>query len=111
MSPGALTGRMAPVRRIVLDVLKPHEPELVGFTERLADLDGVDAVDASLIELDREVQNVRLAVEGESLDYEAIRDAVRDLGGTVHSVDGVACGEYVLREPTGPSSSGAAWLR
>jgi hypothetical protein len=87
---------MAAVRRVVVDVLKPHDPSLLAFTERLAEIDSVAGVTASLIELDQEVQNVKITAEGEAVDFDEIDAAVADLGGTVHSVDEVACGEYVV---------------
>ncbi|WP_255149207.1 DUF211 domain-containing protein [Halorarius halobius] len=93
---------MAQVRRLVIDVLKPHDPPLLEFTERVADLGGVAGASGSLIELDQEVQNVKLTVEGDELDYDAVRDRVETLGGTVHSVDQVACGEYVVKDRRTP---------
>jgi hypothetical protein len=89
---------MATVRRIVIDVLKPHDPPLVEFAERVADAESVDGVTASLVELDKEVQNVKLTVEGDPLDVAAVEASVEDLGGSVHSVDEVACGEYVVED-------------
>jgi hypothetical protein len=41
---------------------------------------------------------VEIAVDGEALDYGAVEAAIEDLGGTVHSIDHVACGEEVLPE-------------
>jgi hypothetical protein len=82
----------------VLDVLKPHDPSLIDFVQHVTETERVDAATASLIELDKEVQNVKITVEGEDLDYGSIEEAVDDLGGTVHSIDQVACGEYVVEE-------------
>ncbi|MFD1644558.1 DUF211 domain-containing protein [Haloarchaeobius litoreus] len=93
---------MAPVRRLVIDVLKPHEPPLVEFTQQLSDLDDVDGVTSSLVELDREVQNVKLTFEGVSVDFDAVQATVENLGGTVHSVDEVACGERVVEDRKTP---------
>ncbi|WP_225336574.1 DUF211 domain-containing protein [Halomicrobium urmianum] len=84
---------MLPVRRLVLDVLKPHEPPLPEFTTQISDAESVAGVSASLIEHDTEVQNVELTLTGESLTYESIEEQVEELGATVHSVDLVACGE------------------
>jgi hypothetical protein len=89
---------MTAVRRLVVDVLKPHDPPLVQFTERVADIDSVEGVSASLIELDQKVQNVKLTFEGEELDVDAIETGIENLSGTVHSVDQVACGAYVVEE-------------
>lgn len=93
---------MAPLRRIVVDVLKPHQPQLLEFTEQVAGVEGVDAVTSSLIELDREVQNVKLTFEGEDVDYDRIESAITELGATVHSVDQVACGDYVVEDRPTP---------
>jgi hypothetical protein len=89
---------MGSLRRVALDVLKPHEPPLLEFTEHIDTVESVDAVTASLIELDKEVQNVKLTLEGDALDYAAIEAAVGELGGTIHSVDQVAYGGYVVEE-------------
>lgn len=89
---------MSDLRRIVLDVLKPHDPSLIEFAQHVTETERVDAATASLIELDKEVQNIKITVEGEDLDYGSIEEAVDDLGGTVHSIDQVACGEYVVEE-------------
>jgi len=92
---------MSDVRRIVLDVLKPHDPPLLVFTDRIAEAESVAAATGTVLELDEDVQNVSVTVEGSSLDYDAIEDAIEDLGATVHSVDQVACGEHVVeRRPT-----------
>lgn len=84
---------MAPIRRLVLDTLKPHDPSLASYTTRIADLDSVERVTATLVEIDREVQNITLMVEGEALDVQAIEDRVTDQGASVHSVDQVVAGE------------------
>lgn len=89
---------MGTLRRLVLDVLKPHDPPLVEFTERIADVESADAVTTSLIELDQQVQNIKLTIEGEDVDDAAIEDAIGGLGGTIHSVDQVAYGEYVVED-------------
>ncbi|QIB75663.1 DUF211 domain-containing protein [Halogeometricum borinquense] len=89
---------MADARRIVLDVLKPHDPPLRKFTEHIADAETVDAATGSLIELDQEVQNVKITVEGTALDYAAIEESIENLGGTVHSVDQAAYGEYIAED-------------
>jgi hypothetical protein len=89
---------MAPVRRLVVDVLKPHDPPLLEFARRISEVETVEGVSASLIELDNEVQNVKLTFEGDALSFESIEAAVERLGGTVHSVDEVVCGERVVED-------------
>jgi hypothetical protein len=91
---------MPPVRRIAVDVLTPNDSSLVAFAGRIADLDGVAGANAALVELDREVQHVRLTVEGEDVSADRVEAAVEDLGGTLHSVDAVAVGGRVEERAT-----------
>lgn len=93
---------MSPIRRLVLDVLKPYEPELPEFTRRVSEVDSVDALTASLLETDRKVQNVKLSLEGGDIDVAAVETQIEALGGSVHSIDEVACGEYVVAERQTP---------
>jgi hypothetical protein len=55
---------VASVRRLVLDVLTPHEPSTVEVTRRVADAATVEAAEATLVELGDEVRTIRLAVAG-----------------------------------------------
>ncbi|MBV0924476.1 DUF211 domain-containing protein [Halomicroarcula limicola] len=89
---------MAAVRRLVMDVLKPHDPTLLSFTERVSETESVAGATTSLIELDQEVQNVKVTLEGEDIDVSAVEDTIEGLGGTVHSVDQVACGDRLVTD-------------
>jgi hypothetical protein len=101
---------MAPVRRLVLDVLKPGEVSTVSFAREVGDLDGVEAATARLVETDREVQNIVLVVEGSEIEYDAVVARIEDLGGTLHSVDEVVCGEHVPARHEDHRAD-ATWLR
>lgn len=92
----------APIRRLVLDVLKPHEPCLVTIADAVADCTGVDGVNAVLVETDREVTTIKLTIAGSAIDKEAVETALTDLGGTVHSIDEVVCGEQVVEQSRTP---------
>ena len=93
---------MTHVRRLVLDVLKPHDPDVVAFADTVAACEGVEGVNIVLVETDREVQNVKLTVEGDAIPVETVHDRVNDLSGTVHSIDEVACGERLIEESETP---------
>ena len=84
---------MAPIRRVVLDVLKPHDPGLVEFTSQIYDTGGIDRVTGTLVEIDENVKTIELEVEGSELEYDVLERAIGDLGGSVHSIDQVVCGE------------------
>lgn len=101
---------MAPIRRLVLDVLKPSEVPTVEFAREACEVDGVEAAAADLVETDREVQNIVLVVEGPDVGHDAVVDRVEDLGGTLHSVDEVVCGEHLPATHDGGQPD-ATWLR
>ena len=93
---------MAPLRRLVVDVLKPHEPTTLAFAQRVAETESVDGVTATLVELDKEVQNLKLTIEGETIEYDDVEAVIEDTGGTIHSVDQVVCGEYIVEDAPTP---------
>ena len=92
----------APLRRVVLDLLKPHEPTTLEFAQRIADADGVTGVNATVIEVDSEVENLKVTVEGDAIDFDAVEEAITELGGSLHSIDQVACGERLVEESETP---------
>lgn len=86
------------VRRLVLDLLKPHEPDVVRIARAVVATPGVDGVNATLLETDREVQNVKLTIEGNDVQPERVEATIEDLGGTVHSIDQVVVGSTITEE-------------
>ncbi|EMA49806.1 hypothetical protein C450_16075 [Halococcus salifodinae DSM 8989] len=90
------------IRQLVLDVLKPHEPTMLSVAQEIAETDGVDGVNAILIEMDEEVRNIKFTIEGEDIDYDTVTGVIEDTGATVHSVDQVACGDRIVDEMPTP---------
>lgn len=86
----------AKLRRIVLDVLKPHDPSIVDLSQRLASLEGVDGVNISIYEVDRMVENAKITVEGSDLVYAELLRIIDDAGGTVHSIDEAVAGKVLI---------------
>ena len=93
---------MVTIRQLVLDVLKPHEPTMLSIAQEIADTDGVDGVNAILIEMDEEVRNIKFTVEGDDIDYDEVTTVIEDTGATVHSVDQVACGDRIVEDAPTP---------
>ncbi|MFB6182808.1 MAG: DUF211 domain-containing protein [Candidatus Nanohaloarchaea archaeon] len=91
---------MAEIRRLVMDVLKPHEPGIIEITEKLAEIEGVKGVNSTLIEVDEEVKNLKITVEGE-ISEEEVRKIIENEGASIHSVDEVVAGkEFVEKTET-----------
>ncbi|APW99629.1 hypothetical protein CHINAEXTREME_18450 [Halobiforma lacisalsi AJ5] len=91
-----------PIRRVVLDVLKPYEPDILEFTAAVADCESVDGVNAVLVETDREVQTLKLTIEGDDVDTDAVEGTVETVGGSVHSIDQVVCGDRLVEQSGTP---------
>ena len=80
---------MAIVKRILLDVLKPHQPGALEFTQTLADLDPGYRVNLRVEEVDENTESIIVVIEGEIIRFEEIDQAIKKMGGTIHSVDEV----------------------
>lgn len=87
---------MGKVRRLVLDVLKPHDPSIVTMAQQLSELPGVEAVNISIYEIDRKVENAKITLEGTDIEYEKVRQVINDDGGTIHSIDEVVAGRIII---------------
>ena len=89
---------MIELRRVVLDVLKPHDPDITVLSKSIADLDGMEGVNISVYEIDQRVENVKVTVEGKFPDIAAIKKVILDRGGTIHSIDEVVAGKVLVDE-------------
>jgi hypothetical protein len=85
--------------KIVLDVMSPAQQSIVKLVEILSKIDGVAKVDITLSELERDVEDFKVTLEGYGLDFEDIRNAVKEFSGVIRNVDNVvSAGEYVPRQ-------------
>ena len=87
---------MANIRRLVLDTLKPHEPSIIVLATELSDLEGVSAVNISIYEMDRKVENAKITIEGENIIYGSVTQVIEDMGGAIHSIDEVVAGKRII---------------
>ncbi len=87
---------MGNVRRLVLDTLKPYEPSIVDLAQKLSDMPGVAAVNISIYEMDRKVENAKITIEGEAIPVAEVMALIDDEGGAVHSIDEVVAGIKII---------------
>ncbi len=85
------------IRKLVLDVLKPHEPDLAEFAKKLSEEKGIEGVNVSLYEIDREVENIKVTIRGK-MDAKEIEKKIKELGGSVHSIDEASAGKKLVEE-------------
>ncbi len=87
---------MGKVRRLVLDTLKPHEPSIIELAKSLSKLPGVEAVNISIYEIDRKVENAKITIEGSDISFEEASQIILEAGGAIHSIDEVVAGKIII---------------
>jgi len=88
---------MSFLKRIVLDVLKPHQPSILEFANSIADQHENCRVQITVAEVDEKTETTVIVIEGEQIPYEQITEVITSLGGSIHSIDEV---EVVNLPPT-----------
>ena len=96
---------MGRIRRLVLDVLKPHEPTIVELARQISDLPGIEGVNISIFEIDRMVENAKVTVEGTDISDEDVYRVIVDHGGSVHSIDEAVAGKILIDDAETPQDS------
>ncbi len=77
------------IKHLVLDVLKPHSPPLPEFASFLTELDGIEKVDITLVEMDEKTESLKVVLSGTAIEYDALKEHVGKQGAVIHSVDQV----------------------
>ncbi len=81
---------MVHVKRLVLDVLKPHKPNALDLARAIASLADGYRVDIKVLEVDDKTETLIVTIEGEELDFELINTTISENGASLHSVDEVS---------------------
>ncbi len=79
---------MTLVKRLVLDILKPHSPNVLEFSRRLAE-QGELRISLMVLEMDDKTETLQVVVEGQDIDFDRIQQAISDSGASLHSIDEV----------------------
>ena len=90
------------IKRLVLDVLKPHHPSIIEMSQRIALLEGVTGVNCTLYEVDQETESIKITIEGTAIDFPKVEEVIRDCGAVIHSVDSVAAGKKLVESVETP---------
>jgi hypothetical protein len=90
------------IKRIILDVLKPHAPTIIDVAERLGKLEGISGVNISLEEVDTETDSIKITIEGNNINYETVKKEISECGAVIHSIDGVSAGMKIIDEVNTP---------
>jgi len=90
------------IKRLILDVLKPHVPSVIELAKRIGDLEGISGVNISLKEVDKDTDNVKITIEGNDINYEEVERIIEECGAAIHSIDGVVAGIRLVEEISTP---------
>jgi hypothetical protein len=80
---------MVSIKRVVLDVLKPHEPSILLLSTALAELGDDYWVRLTVIELDKNTETLQIEIAGKDLDFPLIDSVLKEMGASLHSIDEV----------------------
>lgn len=80
---------MATIRKLVLDVLKPHQPNALEFAATLAEQGADYRVRLTVTEMDEKTESTVLVITGRNIEFEAIEEAIKRMGASLHSIDEV----------------------
>ncbi len=80
---------MVYVKHLVLDILKPHQPNALEFSSKLAETGENYHVVLSVLEVDENTETIQIEISAEHIDFDAIQQAISSMGGSLHSIDQV----------------------
>jgi len=80
---------MIAVKRLVLDVLKPHQPNALEFSRAIAAVGPDYRVRLTVIEMDEHTETLQMVIEGGAVDFDAVQASISAMGGSLHSIDEV----------------------
>jgi hypothetical protein len=66
------------IKKVVLDVLKPHQPTITELSSRIVSCNGANRVNVSLAEIDQNTESIKVVVEGSDINLETIRNCIED---------------------------------
>ena len=80
---------MTKTRRLVLDVLKPLQPNALDFTAAIAEMGADYQVKLTVTEVDKSTESTIITIEGTDIKFDDIRTVIEKMGASVHSIDEV----------------------
>lgn len=89
---------MTDIKRLVLDVLKPHHPGIVELSQHISGLEGISGVNISIVEVDQDTETVKITIEGNAIVFEDVETSISEAGAVIHSVDSVSAGKRLVEE-------------
>lgn len=80
---------MVCIKRLLLDVLKPHQPNILEFASTLAALQKGIQIKITVVAVDEKTESVEIEITNNEIDFEQVSASIKDMGGSIHSIDEV----------------------
>lgn len=80
---------MIALKRVVLDVLKPHHPNALEFCQALSAAVEGSIVKVNVLAVDEKTESLEVSVEADVIDFEMLQKVINEMGGALHSIDEV----------------------
>jgi len=80
---------MGHIKKVVLDVLKPHKPTILELANELSDADTKTVVNIKVMEVDEHTETLVVTLSGKNIDLEKVSSKIAEMGGSIHSIDEV----------------------
>ena len=85
-------GSRAPVKILVLDILKPHSPSILELGQIVCHEKSVDNGNLSVYAVDEKTESIKMTLEGKNINYVTVKDLIEEQGAVIHSMDRVVLG-------------------
>lgn len=93
---------MSEIKRLVLDVLKPHHPSIIELSKRISNMAGILGVNCTIDEVDQDTESLKVTIEGNSINYEKVEKIIKECGAVIHSIDSVSTGKKLVERVSTP---------
>lgn len=80
----------AGIVRLVLDVLKPREISLEDLALAVGEVEGVDAVDITVTEVDSRTETLKISINGEDISLDDIENVLNEYSTIIRSIDAIS---------------------
>ena len=80
---------MTTIRKLVLDVLKPHEPNAIDFCLGLASVGDAYQINLLVSEVDEKTETIVVTIEAPEINFSDISEIIQKMGASIHSIDEV----------------------
>ena len=78
------------IKRILLDALKPRESSIIELSKALGSVDGVEAVDILVSEVDAKTETIKVTIRGLRVNYEDASKVMDKFGVSIRGVDEIS---------------------